>query len=600
MKKLLLLSLFSVLCMQIQAQKRTEQQMRSVAQNVLKHAYTGELGNNKLNVMMSKSMLNVYGYEGGGFVVIAKDRRFKEVIGYSLSDYSDSIPCGFKWWLETVNENMSKAISSSLDTRILMANRTGVSPMITTSWGQSRPYNDNCTFTYNNHTYQCVTGCVATALAQVMNYYKYPESGTGSISYDVTYNNSFNITYAEDFSQSYYDWNNMLDSYASYSNTSNVDNYTRAVAKLMKDCGVATRTSFSDGSHGSSSSLHYANDALKTFFSYTTTNHYKRSDYDRETWMNMIYNELDKGRPILYGGTSGQSINSTGHAFVIHGYDSSGLVYINWGWDGRYEGYFDIDMLNPSNKQYNYNQEMVIAVPQQVTHILNVSAYGSGSVACSNNNGVEVRNGSQSFDVIEGDNVIITLRPDQGCQVDKLYLNNQDVTASLTNNRYTIDNIQSDITVIAEFISTGSENPSSQDNVLGIFIELYNGQKLEYRLTDHPKLKFDGQTIILTADGVLVEYIPSQLLKVTTGEVQTITDVEEKRIPNGDIKVEAGFVRLSGFASGELVRVYSVGGTMMSTYSTMADGSLVIPVSILPSGISIIKIKEETIKITKR
>ena len=194
MKKLLLLSLFSVLCMQIQAQKRTEQQMRSVAQNVLKHAYTGELGNNKLNVMMSKSMLNVYGYEGGGFVVIAKDRRFKEVIGYSLSDYSDSIPCGFKWWLETVNENMSKAISSSLDTRILMANRTGVSPMITTSWGQSRPYNDNCTFTYNNHTYQCVTGCVATALAQVMNYYKYPESGTGSISYDVTYNNCFTIT----------------------------------------------------------------------------------------------------------------------------------------------------------------------------------------------------------------------------------------------------------------------------------------------------------------------------------------------------------------------------------------------------------------------
>ena len=140
----------------------------------------------------------------------------------------------------------------------------------------------------------------------------------------------------------------------------------------------------------------------------------------------------------------------------------------------------------------------------------------------------------------------------------------------------------------------------AQDKVPGIIVELADGQKVEYKLSDNPKFVFDGQTITLTADGVQVEYTPSELAKVMTGEVEDATGIEETETQSGDIKVEDGFVRLKGFSAGEAVHVYSVSGTQMASYQISSDGSLVIPVSALPSGISIIKTNQQTIKITKR
>ena len=140
----------------------------------------------------------------------------------------------------------------------------------------------------------------------------------------------------------------------------------------------------------------------------------------------------------------------------------------------------------------------------------------------------------------------------------------------------------------------------AQDKVPGIIVELANGQKVEYKLSDNPKFVFDGQTITLTADGVKVEYIPSELAKVMTGEVEGTTGIEEMETQSGDIKVEAGFARLRGFTAGEAVRVYSIGGSLVTTRYIESDGSLVIPISTLPSGISIIKTNQQTIKITRR
>ena len=140
----------------------------------------------------------------------------------------------------------------------------------------------------------------------------------------------------------------------------------------------------------------------------------------------------------------------------------------------------------------------------------------------------------------------------------------------------------------------------AQDKVPGIIVELANGQKVEYRLADNPKFVFDGQTIKLTAEGVAVEYTPSELAKVTTGEVENVTGIEELKSQQGDIKVEAGFARLSGFTAGEAVKIYSIGGRLVATHHVESDGSLVIPISSLPSGISIIKTNQQTIKITRK
>ena len=140
-------------------------------------------------------------------------------------------------------------------------------------------------------------------------------------------------------------------------------------------------------------------------------------------------------------------------------------------------------------------------------------------------------------------------------------------------------------------LSMGGINGYAQDKVPGIIVELSSGTKVEYRLSNNPKFVFDGQTITLTADGVKVEYTPSELAKVTTGEVENATGIEELR---------SQFVRLNGFGAGEAVRVYSVGGNLVATHYVESDGSLVIPISSLPSGISIIKTNQQTIKITRK
>lgn len=154
--------------------------------------------------------------------------------------------------------------------------------------------------------------------------------------------------------------------------------------------------------------------------------------------------------------------------------------------------------------------------------------------------------------------------------------------------------------MLFSFLLLGGVNGYAQDKVPGIIVELANGQKVEYKLSDNPKFVFDGQTITLTADGVKVEYIPSELAKVMTGDVEGATGIVETEKQSGDIKVEDGFVRLKGFSAGEAVHVYSVSGTQMASYQISSDGSLVIPVSALPSGISIIKTNQQTIKITRK
>lgn len=155
--------------------------------------------------------------------------------------------------------------------------------------------------------------------------------------------------------------------------------------------------------------------------------------------------------------------------------------------------------------------------------------------------------------------------------------------------------------VVFCFLSFGNFYVNAQEKVPGIIVELKNGEKLEFRLVDKPKMVFDGTKIALTAEGVSLEYTPSELLKVTTGEVENVSSgIEELNAEQGDIQVNGGFVRLSGFTSEEPVRVYSASGVLKSSFATSSDGSLTISISDLPTGISIIKTNKQSIKITKR
>ena len=452
-KSLLILSLLFLVFPQVMAGDRTEQQMKEAAAKVLNNNARRAVSSSELKELKSLPKLKIYGYDQGGFAVVTTDDRFDEVIGYSTTKCSEEMPCGFKWWLETAEKVMENANDLELVKHHKKNNRAGgtsISPMMTTRWGQGRPFYDDCTFTYNGSTYQCVTGCVATAMAQVMNYHKYPDRGTGSNSYTVTYNDSFTITYSKDFSQSSYDWNNMLDDYSSYSWNNLKDEHTIAVANLMSDCGVSVNMTYSDVNTGSSAEMEKVETALEQFFLYRkSTNIYYRAKCSDE-WMELIYNELKAGRPIIY---SGASLNEAGHAFVIHGYDASTeQVYVNWGWDGRYDGYYNIDMLNPDVYQYNNFQSMVMAVPETgqsyTTYDLGITASGNGTVSY---NGDAIKNSTKTYTLDEGSSVTLTFLPDNGYMIKSVSVNGVDVTSKINFDKYTINRLNNNTTVTVVF-----------------------------------------------------------------------------------------------------------------------------------------------------
>ena len=464
MKKVLILLITLAFSSVLSAGNRTEKQMKEAAANALLYNHGNQSRarvrtENELKEFLALPKLKIYGYDNGGFAVITTDDRFESVIGLSSSHFTKDLPCGFKWWLEKANENMQKSITSNITKQKRRALGKAVDPLIMTTWGQGRPFNDNCTYTYNDNTYQCVTGCVATGLAQILNYYQHPTNGTGSCSYDVNYNNEYTITYSEDFSQSTYDWDNMLNDYSAYNGTTTVDVHTQAVAKLMRDCGVASKMIY--GVQESDANLIDAKLALINNFSYSSsTQYYYRGDYSKDDWLNIIFNELDNGRPILYGGALDDN-GTNGHAFVLNGYDSSGNIYVNWGWDGNFDGYFDIDLLNPGTNQFNSAQGMIVIIPSFGVHTLSISASGLGKVNYGSADGIMIRDKAKDFIVKDGNNVTLFFTPDNGRQLESVTVNGTDVTSDITNNQYTISNISTDISVVVSF-----ETSTNADDVV--------------------------------------------------------------------------------------------------------------------------------------
>ena len=190
---------FVLLAIDAFAGTRTKEEMKEAAIGVLMNSsaargMTKSTPSSDLKEYLTMEKLSIIGSDDLGFAVVTNDDRFDEVIGYSTTSFTDSMPCGLKWWLERVEETMEQTQTHVASSR---ANRVSVSgsvaPLMKTTWGQNRPYYDNCTFSNNGNTYQCVTGCVATAMAQVMNYYQYPKKGTGSNSYKITYNGALQL-----------------------------------------------------------------------------------------------------------------------------------------------------------------------------------------------------------------------------------------------------------------------------------------------------------------------------------------------------------------------------------------------------------------------
>ena len=294
-----------------------------------------------------------------GFVILSADDLVPAVIGYveGGSFSIDDMPPAMQWYLDGIERQIERSIHTGVPMYTSLKNaadRPTISPMVTTTWGQSDPYNMLCP-TVSGADGPSPSGCVATSMAQVMNFHKWPAKGKGTVNY-ISKTNSVHIS--EDLSSVSYDWGHMVDHYGYYY-TEGVNNTWKkvtvssgttqklAVAQLMYHCGIATSADYK----ASSTAIATSNIpvALYNNFSYDAGLHdLQRTFFSDEEWETLVYNELATGRPLIYGGTTD---GGSGHSFVFDGY-KEGYFHINWGWNGRPDGWFLITGDDPLRPTY--------------------------------------------------------------------------------------------------------------------------------------------------------------------------------------------------------------------------------------------------------
>jgi len=299
-----------------------------------------------------------------GFVIVAGDDRVPAVLGYSDTGTFDfnSIPPSMKEWLKGYTAQI-EAIAAGGAPELRTTARAAIDPMLNIRWGQGMPYSvllPHINGSSNAHAY---VGCVAVAMAQVMAYWQYPARPTTTIpGYTSNSGKTYEVTMPS-LSPMDFDWENMQDTYYTTDSTSIA---AQAVSNLMLYSTTAMKSSFGLTSTGSYT--RNIPETLITYFGYKNSAHYVyRENFSTEGWENLIYSELAAGRPVAYGGNK----SSGGHAFVCDGYDGDGRFHINWGWAGKSNGYFLLNLLNPSEEGigssagaygYVYNQGAAIGI----------------------------------------------------------------------------------------------------------------------------------------------------------------------------------------------------------------------------------------------
>ncbi len=366
----------------VMAAPRTKAQMKEAARQAISAQRSSRHlapSNVPVKVLRSMEQIEVIGSEDGGFAVVAADDLLPAVLGVSAGHYSDGQNPNFEWWLQASAAAASQMVQRNAPLLVTKPDPEkypeAVPSMVTTKWDQSDPYNRMCP-TYNG-TVKCLTGCVATAMAQVLNFHQTPAHGQGERTIYYPRGNHNGEAVTANYEEDYYDWPNMLDfyTYGSFN-----DEEANAVALLMRDCGVAADMEYGGPFDGSGAYSEDAAAGLREYFGFEEAQCLNRDDYSEPVWMDIIYRELSENGPLYYGGASW---SSGGHAFVFDGYNADGMVSVNWGWSGDDDGYFYVSHLNPGYYDFNMQQDMIIGI-QGGNHLLmrkeNVTVENAGEL----------------------------------------------------------------------------------------------------------------------------------------------------------------------------------------------------------------------------
>ena len=331
----------------------------------------------------------VFNIDGGGFIIIAGEDRATAVLGYSDKGHLDfkNLPSNLKAllngykaeieFLQTYEGNDLEIVSPTI-------NSSFVNPLIKTTWGQETPYNLQCP-TKNGEL--CVVGCVATAMAQVMYYWKYPTECSSLNGYDGGWWGGMTVPALP---ATTFDYNKMLLSYChwDWDNSQLIqDTYTdeqaQEVAKLSRYCGQAVEMDYDPEGSGAYTWNQY--DAMINTFGYSSNAEDVSRDgswwsggggYTTAEWEAMMKEELEAGRPILY---SASDPSAGGHAFICDGFNTDGYFHFNYGWYGTCDGWYlstSLRMVHRDGDQLNFSSshEMLIGMVPPSFCILNAES----------------------------------------------------------------------------------------------------------------------------------------------------------------------------------------------------------------------------------
>ena len=325
----------------------------------------------------------VFSLQPKGFVIVAADERVEPILGYSYDNnfVVADMPDHVRGWLGSYAQQIQTVSKSephpapSIQTKwtrlksgqsINTRNGITVGPLLTTTWDQAPYYNTLCPMDANGPGGHALAGCVATAMAQIINYWGYPVHGRGTHSYSSNYG-----TLTVDYDSANYDYTNMPTALTATSTADEVN----AVATLMRDCGVAVNMIYSASESGTY--IPEIRSALVNHFRYSPLLACaSRSYYTDDEWFSLLKNSIDNSQPIIYSGESVVSFLG-GHTFILDGYDSDDFFHFNFGWSGYMDGWYKLTPVSSNLGSvygngcgYIYNQTAYLGiVPDSISNV---------------------------------------------------------------------------------------------------------------------------------------------------------------------------------------------------------------------------------------
>lgn len=351
MKKYASIFLAAIATLPLAARERSASELCAAAESQLhmkRAAHIRTYAERPIHILQSFDALSVVGYDDGGYAFVSHDDRIPAILGYSDGTYDPTVlnPV-LTDYLNDLDGYINYCLTTGSEFRAIRragGKRGSVGPLVTTLWDQGFPYYNDCP---SWQTAKCVTGCVATAAAMILNYHQLPKTMRGRKIYTYTNQGNGRTTLDYTYGDKTFDWDNMRDTYTG-------NGITReerlAVAALMYACGINASMNYTTSESGAFT--YTEADGINWFMDGVRAEYYSLNGNEQ-----LFYDELDAERPLLYSGAH----DGSGHAFVVDGYDEEGLLHCNLGWSGAGNDYYLITNM----AGYSTGQAFVTVYPSE-------------------------------------------------------------------------------------------------------------------------------------------------------------------------------------------------------------------------------------------